>query len=186
MTREQIFLLVEGERQRQNQKWGRDDLIWNASDFVKLTVLAEEFGEVAQAILEEDKENLEEELVQVMAVACAILESKEDASLARYHLWEDVPEEDQEKDRTVDLVNNPPHYAEGRKYEPIDVVNKPHHYTCLNPEPIDLIESWKLDFHEAQVVKYISRWRNKNGVEDLKKCEFYLKRLIAREENVEN
>jgi hypothetical protein len=34
----------------------------------------------------------------------------------------------------------------------------------------------------AQILKYIWRWRKKNGVEDLRKAEWYLKRLIAMKE----
>ena len=38
-------------------------------------------------------------------------------------------------------------------------------------EPIDFIIANKLNFCEGNVVKYISRWRLKNGVEDLKKAK---------------
>lgn len=64
-----------------------------------------------------------------------------------------------------------------------DVVNAPPHYTRLKPEPIDVIESWGLDFHTAQVLKYISRAGHKDPskeTEDLMKAKFYLERRIAR------
>lgn len=58
----------------------------------------------------------------------------------------------------------------------------PRHYADLKPEPIEIIESWGLDFHEAQVVKYIARAGRKGGpekrLEDLKKALFYLNRRI--------
>ena len=57
------------------QKWQRKDGEWNRPNTLKLTVLAEEFGEVARAILEENFSNLKEELVQVAAVTVAWLES---------------------------------------------------------------------------------------------------------------
>lgn len=72
-----------------------------------------------------------------------------------------------------------PFILEKRKKKP-DMVNHPPHYECLKPEPIDVIESWDLPFHEAQVLKYTVRWKGKGGVEDLKKARFYLDRLIAR------
>lgn len=50
----------------------------------KLAVLAEEFGEVARAILERDEVNLREELVQVAAVTIAWLE---DFELQDEHTW---------------------------------------------------------------------------------------------------
>lgn len=71
---------------------------------------------------------------------------------------------------------------------PFDVVNKPKHYTLGKVECIDAIESATLGldgFEGAlvfQVIKYIWRWKQKNGVEDLKKCRWYLDRLIAHTE----
>ena len=64
-----------------------------------------------------------------------------------------------------------------------DMVNSPPHYTVLNPQPIEVIEAWKLDFHLACVLKYISRADYKgNKLEDLKKAAFYLNRKIKLEE----
>lgn len=45
-------------------------------------------------------------------------------------------------------------------------------------EPIDLIEARDLDFHEGNVIKYICRYQDKNGLEDLKKAKWYLERMI--------
>lgn len=62
-----------------------------------------------------------------------------------------------------DNVNHPSHYAEGRKYEPIDV-----------------IEDWELDFCLGNAVKYISRaGRKSDELEDLKKARWYLDRKIS-------
>ena len=47
-------------------------------------------------------------------------------------------------------------------------------------EPIDFITSNNLDFLEGNVVKYVSRWRHKDGVRDLKKAQQYLQWLIER------
>ena len=65
----------------------------------------------------------------------------------------------------------------------VDVVNSPPHYTRLHPQPIDIIESWGLGFHAAQVLKYIARAGHKDRkkfVEDLEKARFYLNRWIER------
>lgn len=59
-----------------------------------------------------------------------------------------------------------------------DTVTRPKHYAGLTPEPIDVIESWALGYHEGNVVKYVARWRAKGGVEDLRKAAEYLRRLI--------
>ena len=50
-------------------------------------------------------------------------------------------------------------------------------------ECIDYIESHAFDFLEGNVIKYVTRYESKNGLEDLKKAEWYLRRLIKREEN---
>ncbi len=49
-------------------------------------------------------------------------------------------------------------------------------------QPIDLIESQQLDFNEGCIVKYICRWKRKDGVWDLKKARYYLDRLILNVE----
>jgi hypothetical protein len=60
-----------------------------------------------------------------------------------------------------------------------DEVNRPSHYTRGSMEVIDAIEGMGLGFHEGNIVKYVARWRHKNGVTDLKKARWYLDRLIA-------
>lgn len=57
-------------------------------------------------------------------------------------------------------------------------VEHPAHYNKGKIEVIDFIEDQQMDFNEGNVVKYVSRWREKNGVEDLMKARFYLDRLI--------
>lgn len=68
-----------------------------------------------------------------------------------------------------------------------EAVNRPAHYTGGAVECIDAIEaavaglSGDRAFLVGQVIKYIWRWNKKGGVEDLKKAEWYLKRLIVKE-----
>lgn len=64
-----------------------------------------------------------------------------------------------------------------------DMVNSPAHYTQGNIEVIDFILDQKLPYLEGNIVKYVVRHRFKNGLEDLKKAQWYLNRLIAQEEN---
>lgn len=56
------------------------------------------------------------------------------------------------------------------------------HYKLLKYETWDVIASWGLGYLDGNAVKYISRWRNKNGIEDLKKARHYLDKLIEEEE----
>ena len=63
-----------------------------------------------------------------------------------------------------------------------DPVNSPKHYTQGEMEVITAIEGLGLDYHQGNVVKYVSRYRYKGGVEDLKKARWYIDRLIYIEE----
>jgi hypothetical protein len=66
-----------------------------------------------------------------------------------------------------------------------DLVNHPAHYTDGGIEVIDFIEAKRLGYHLGNVVKYICRAGKKgtnNGLEDLRKAQWYLKRAIERNE----
>lgn len=71
----------------------------------------------------------------------------------------------------------------------VDRVNKPSHYTARGYEPIDVIESWNLNFALGNAIKYIGRHglKAENGlndkektIEDLKKAAWYINREIER------
>ena len=66
-----VMEMIAEERQRQDAKWGPDRVL---TPMLWLTILMEEVGEVARAILERDWANLLIEIVQVAAVAVAWLE----------------------------------------------------------------------------------------------------------------
>ena len=64
-----------------------------------------------------------------------------------------------------------------------DMINHPPHYIGKNGiEVIDVIEDFVADpvsAYKSNVIKYILRSDKKNGLEDYKKAQFYLNRLIA-------
>ena len=65
-----------------------------------------------------------------------------------------------------------------------DPVNHPSHYTGGGVECIDAIKAAVPDFKSycaGNVIKYVWRFTRKNGVEDLKKAEWYLHKLIEEE-----
>lgn len=67
-----------------------------------------------------------------------------------------------------------------------DPVNNPAHYTNGGIETIDYLKAKMTQeqfrgFLIGNVLKYVSRYPHKNGVEDLKKAEWYLNRLIKIE-----
>lgn len=47
-------------------------------------------------------------------------------------------------------------------------------------EPWDAISAWGLGFLAGSVIKYVARYKKKNGVEDLKKARHFLDKLIER------
>ena len=55
------------------------------------------------------------------------------------------------------------------------------HYKALAIQPVEYIQRNNLGFCEGSVVKYVSRWRAKGGVEDLKKAKHFLDLLIEME-----
>ena len=63
-----------------------------------------------------------------------------------------------------------------------DLVNKPPHYLTGKIEVLDFILDQGFGYLDGQVIKYVSRYRHKNGIEDLKKAQFYLNRLIKEYE----
>lgn len=63
------------------------------------------------------------------------------------------------------------------------VVKTPTHYD-KSVQPIDLIESFELNFSRGNIVKYVCRAKYKEDeLEDLKKASFYLNREIQKLEN---
>lgn len=66
------------------------------------------------------------------------------------------------------------------------MVNHPPHYTSGKVECIDALESAITSLVgieavcTANAIKYLWRWKQKNGVEDLKKAKWYIDKLIER------
>jgi len=57
---------------------------------------------------------------------------------------------------------------------------EPSHYTELKISPLEYITANEGEFSWciANVIKYVSRYKRKNGLEDLKKAEWYLREQI--------
>jgi hypothetical protein len=48
-------------------------------------------------------------------------------------------------------------------------------------QPIDYIKANGLDFFQGNVIKYVTRYKRKGGLEDLKKAKHYLEMIIHQE-----
>lgn len=74
-----------------------------------------------------------------------------------------------------ELVNHPSHYQSKKGIEVIDVMEA----FTENLSGIEAVDT-------AQVIKYICRWKDKDGVRDLKKCAWYIEHLINHIEKENN
>lgn len=78
------------------------------------------------------------------------------------------------------------------KYPDDPMVSHPPHYQSPNGmEVIDVIENFTTDLNGIEatdtgnIIKYICRWKHKNGLQDLKKAQWYLNHLITHIEKIE-
>ena len=66
--------------------------------------------------------------------------------------------------------------------EQYEAVNHPKHYN-VGIETTDYISSWGMSFTEGNIIKYVSRYKYKKGLQDLYKAQWYLKYLIQELES---
>jgi hypothetical protein len=65
------------------------------------------------------------------------------------------------------------------------VSHPPHYQSETGLEVIDVIEAFTFDLKGIEatdtgnIIKYICRWKGKNGLQDLEKARWYLEHLIA-------
>lgn len=68
-----------------------------------------------------------------------------------------------------------------------DKVNHPSHYNQNGMEVWDVINAFTKDlsgaeaFYAGNVIKYVLRWKHKNGIEDLEKAKVYIDKIIEEE-----
>ena len=54
------------------------------------------------------------------------------------------------------------------------------HYKDMAIQPIEFILKNNIGYCEGNVIKYVTRYQNKNGVEDLRKARHYIDMLIEQ------
>jgi hypothetical protein len=74
------------------------------------------------------------------------------------------------------------------QYDPKDVALKAldvqvsgSHYKDLVIQPVEYIHANKIGYFEGNVIKYVTRWRDKGGIADLEKAKHYIDLLIELE-----
>lgn len=56
-----------------------------------------------------------------------------------------------------------------------------NHYKSLKIQPVEYIHANNIPYLEGNIIKYVTRWRGKGGVEDLRKIKHYVDLLIELE-----
>ena len=60
------------------------------------------------------------------------------------------------------------------------------HYKTFTIQPVEFIHKNGIPFIEGNIIKYVLRHKQKNGLEDLKKAKHYIDLLIEHEYQTEN
>lgn len=60
-----------------------------------------------------------------------------------------------------------------------------NHYKTFEIQPIEFIHKNNLSFIQGNIIKYVCRYRDKNGIEDLKKARHYIDMLIEFENDIQ-
>ena len=87
----------------------------------------------------------------------------------------------------ISIKNNEPKIM--FEIEEKEMVDHPSHYNMGKYECLDVVKELVKDMKGIEATlffnafKYLWRYKQKNGLQDLKKCEFYLKELISLNEN---
>ena len=95
------------------------------------------------------------------------------ASAASYSEHMGASEAAQPAPLRVELIEPP--------QDALDVQVGGDHYKSLAIQPVEYIHANKIGYVEGNVIKYVTRWRAKNGVADLEKAKHYIDLLIELE-----
>ena len=60
------------------------------------------------------------------------------------------------------------------------------HYTKMKIQPVEFIQANNIPFMEGSAIKYLARWRDKGGIQDLQKARHFIDMLIEYEINAQN
>ena len=56
------------------------------------------------------------------------------------------------------------------------------HYAAKAIQPVQYIHANDIGFFEGNVIKYVTRWKDKGGLEDLRKAKHYIELLLELED----
>lgn len=82
----------------------------------------------------------------------------------------------------ISYINREIHFLEEQGFRPYaargDMVVRPRHYDLFAIEPTFFNMEYSVDWCRGNALKYLCRYRHKNGVEDLRKAARYIEMFI--------
>jgi hypothetical protein len=75
----------------------------------------------------------------------------------------------------------PPPHPKDVAFNALDVQVAGSHYKKHGIQPVEYIHTNKIGYFEGNVIKYVTRWRDKGGIADLEKAKHYIDLLIELE-----
>lgn len=63
----------------------------------------------------------------------------------------------------------------------LDVQVGGDHYKGMAIQPVEFIHANDIPYLEGNIIKYVCRWKSKNGVADLEKAKHYIELLVELE-----
>lgn len=67
----------------------------------------------------------------------------------------------------------------------LDIQIAGDHYKTLKIQPVEYIHANNIGYFEGNVIKYVTRWKTKNGKADLLKARHYIDLLLELESDDE-
>lgn len=90
-----------------------------------------------------------------------------------------IPLEEQREAERV-MYERTDSWLSGKFREESDNITRPEHYNVGGIEPAEFMESIGIaeDYYAGNIIKYASRYKKKNGIEDIRKAKQYCTMLI--------
>jgi len=92
--------------------------------------------------------------------------------------WRTVGESNEAQQERLASLQDQAQLAKKRRGVPNAMQVGSDHYSKKAIQPWDYIVSNNLGYLEGNVVKYVSRWKDKGGIDDLRKAQHYIHKLI--------
>jgi hypothetical protein len=98
-----------------------------------------------------------------------------------------TPEQDAVMDKLITLSQTEGHWqVTGNVATPLEVQIAGSHYKGKRIQPVEYIHANNLNFLEGCIIKRVTRWRDKDGFQDLEKIKHEVDLLIEMEKKYAN